>query len=92
MMSVTVEFFGVPRQRAGTARAVIELDANSARLGDVLLALASKFPELSATCFDGDRLRAGYVANVDGERFILDAETPLGGSESLLILSADAGG
>ena len=71
---------------------MVEVAAESARLGDILLALAVRFPELSATCFDGDRLRAGYIANVDGKRFITDPTAPVCRGESLLILSADAGG
>jgi len=91
-MGITVEFYGIARQRAGTAHATVEVDANRTRLGDVLMALAARFPELSATCFDGDRLRAGYIANIDGKRFLTDSEAPVCSGESLLILSADAGG
>jgi len=91
-MNIQVEFFGVPRQRAGTDVTTVELDKDKAYLSDVLLILADRFPELSETCFDGGRLRSGFVANVDGRRFVTDPHTPLSDGESLLIMSADAGG
>jgi molybdopterin converting factor small subunit len=91
-MSIQVEFYGISRQRAGTASAVVELDSEPARLGDVISTLAARFPGLAAICLESGRLRAGFLANVGGERFVSDPETLLRGDESLLILSADAGG
>ena len=87
-MSITVELFGVPRQRAGAASLTVE----AKRLGDVLEQLANRFPDLAETCFDQQNLKPGYLANLDGERFIRDPDTPLRDGASLLILSADAGG
>lgn len=90
-MSIRVEFYGIPRSRAGVSS--IELAAvDNMRLGEVLAAIATRLPELAAECFDGPRLRAGYVANLGGERFVADPETQLLPGDSLLILSADAGG
>jgi molybdopterin converting factor small subunit len=88
IMSVHVEFFGIPRQRAG----VVETTAAGARLGDVLADLAGRFPQLAEACLDGQQLQAGYVANVNGQAFVTDPATPLLPGDSLLILSADAGG
>lgn len=91
-MSVTIEFFGIPRQRAGTAR--VEIEAGS--FGDALAVLSERFPALAGACFevrDGTgRLRPGYVANLNGDRFVSEPDTPLADGDSLLILSADAGG
>jgi len=39
-----------------------------------------------------DRLHPAFVANLNGDRFVTDPETPLRTSDSVLILSADAGG
>jgi len=91
-MSIRVEFYGVSRQRAGTAHAVVELDSDGASLGDVLLRLGARFPEFGANCLEGGRLARWFVANLDGERFVRDLETPLNDGQSLLILSADSGG
>jgi molybdopterin converting factor small subunit len=87
-MSVQVELFGIPRERAGVARTTAE----GQRLGDVLADLACRFPRMAEACFDGPRLQAGYVANLNGQRFVLDPATTLQPGDSLLILSADAGG
>ena len=87
-MSITVEFFGIPRQRAG----VSQTPATGTRLDEVLADLAKRFPELGHTCFEENHLRAGFVANLDGRRFISDPRTPLHAGDCLLILSADAGG
>lgn len=87
-MSVVVELFGICRERAGVASA----DVPGASLGDVLEALATRYPQLAADCIDRRRLRAGYIANLRGERFVSDPETPLGDGDSLLLMSLDAGG
>jgi molybdopterin converting factor small subunit len=88
-----VEFYGVPRERAGTAK--LEVDANT--LGELLGTLAAQIPSLGEfICNDRGpkevRLQSTLVANLNGERFVSDPATPLGGNDCILILSADAGG
>ena len=87
-MSVRVELFGIPRERAGVA----ETTAEGSSLGEVLADLATRFPRLAEGCFAGSGLRPSYVANVNGERFVTDPATQLAPGDALLILSADAGG
>ena len=87
-MSVQVEFFGIPRQRAGVPSALV----TGQRLGEILYELSTIFPKLAETCVDGRRLRPGFVANLNGERFVTDPETALDPGDCLLILTADAGG
>lgn len=87
-MAVTVEFFGIPRQRAGVASTMVEAGV----LEDVLKSLAEQFPRLAEACFDGGRLRSGYLANLNGARFVSDPQTGLQPGDQILILSADAGG
>jgi molybdopterin converting factor small subunit len=87
-MIVQVELFGIPRQRAGVDRTTAE----GSLLGEILADLADRFPALAETCFDGGRLRAGYLASLNGERFVSDPATPIQPGDCLLILSADAGG
>ncbi len=87
-MPVNVEMFGIPRARAG----VTTTTAAGRCLGDVLADLATRFPELAATCIDGRRLRPGFTANLDGQRFITDPDTRLKDGDRLLLLSLDAGG
>lgn len=87
-MPVDVEFYGIPRQRAGVARSTCE----AATLGELLSVLQRRFPAFAAACLEGPRLRQGYVANINGERFVGDPSTPLGPHDAVLIFSADAGG
>ena len=82
-----VEFFGVPRERAG----VSALEVHADTLGQLLGMLARRMPSLSEIIQD-DRLHPAFVANLNGDRFVTDPGTPLQGDDSVLILSADAGG
>jgi len=87
-MPVTIELFGIPRARAGVAVATV----NGKCLGDALADLASQFPGLAESCIEGRKLRPGYRANLRGERFVTDPETPLTDGDTLLLLTLDAGG
>jgi len=60
-------------------------DIGGFKNGDIT---SPSFRELIVT----DRLHPACVANLNGDRFISDPATPLGEHDSLLILSADAGG
>jgi sulfur-carrier protein len=82
-----VEFFGVPRERAGLA----ELDVQADTLGQLLSALATRIPSF-AEFVAVDRLHPSFTANLNGDEFVSDPATPLGEDDCVLILSADAGG
>jgi molybdopterin converting factor small subunit len=82
-----VEFFGVPRQRAGVSDVEVQADT----LGHLLGTLAARIPSLG-DLIAGDRLHDALVANLNGDRFVSDPGTPLGKDDCVLILSADAGG
>jgi molybdopterin converting factor small subunit len=82
-----VEFLGIPRQRAGLS----ELEVEAATLGQLLGTLAAKCPALRGL-ITADGLHPSIVANLNGDQFVSDLETPLSGNDRLLILSADAGG
>jgi molybdopterin converting factor small subunit len=82
-----VEFFGVPRQRAGIA----EIDVEADTLGRLLATLATRMPGL-AELIAVDRLHPSLAASLNGDRFISDPKTPLSDEDCVLILSADAGG
>ena len=89
-MPIRVEFYGIARQRAGLP--AMELEVPGAMLGSVLNALAAKLPEFGRECVSAGQLAASLTANLDGKRFISDPATPIRDGQSLLILSADAGG
>ena len=82
-----VEFLGVSRERAGVAD--IHVDADT--FGRLLQTLAARMPQL-AELIAGDRLHPSLAANLNGDRFISDPETPLGDEDHVMILSADVGG
>ena len=82
-----VELFGLPRERAGIA----ELELQADTLGQLLAALAARFPSLAALMTE-DRLQPSLVVNLNGQRFVSDPHTRLEDGDSVLILSADAGG
>jgi molybdopterin converting factor small subunit len=82
-----VEFFGVSRERAGMSRLEVQADT----LGQLLGTLVDRFPSFDQLIGVG-RLHPAFVANLNGERFVSDPETPLGNNDCVLILSADAGG
>ena len=82
-----VELLGLPRERAGVAE--VELQAET--LGQLLVALAGRFPSLGEL-ITTDRLPPSVVANLNGDRFVSDPGTQLKEGDSILILSADAGG
>lgn len=87
-----VEFYGIPRARAGVAETTVELPGPTATLAEVLQRLGTDFPKLGAECIAGNTLREGYAASVGGERFIRSPGERLHAGETLLVISADAGG
>jgi molybdopterin converting factor small subunit len=86
--AVTVEFFGVPRLRAGRP----ELTVAAATAGEALAAVVGTCPALAGICQPNGRLAPQYLLSLDGERFVTDLSQPLRPGDRLLLLSADAGG
>jgi hypothetical protein len=52
----------------------------------------SRWPQTAAECLNGGRLHPSLSANLDGETFVTDPAAVVRRGQSLLILSADAGG
>jgi molybdopterin converting factor small subunit len=82
-----VEFFGVPRERAGVSMLEVQADT----LGQLMGTLAAQIPSF-AKLVGVNRLHPAFVANLNGDRFVSDPGTPLSENDCVLILSADAGG
>ena len=87
-MSIRVEFYGIPRQRAGVE--VTEVEA--ATLSEVFRQLREKLPAFAEACLNEEGLQPTYMANINGESFTSDPEMPLHSGDTVMILSADAGG
>jgi molybdopterin converting factor small subunit len=90
-MPVRVEFFGIARQRAGVAVLEVPMAAPTGTLGEVLGGVVDRVPSLS-DLVPGGLLHDSLQANLDGRSFVSDPATAIRDGQSLLILSADAGG
>jgi molybdopterin converting factor small subunit len=85
---VTVEFFGVPRARAGRA----EMQVRATTAAEALAAVAAACPALSGVQkYDGS-LAPHFLLSLGGNRFLTDLNLQLSHGDRLLLLSADAGG
>lgn len=91
-MTIVVEFFGIPRLRAGVERAEVLPGHESAALSEVLRDVGEQFPDFAAACMTNRRLRTGFIASIDGQCFVQDDDVVVDRQQAVLILSADAGG
>jgi molybdopterin converting factor small subunit len=82
-----VEFFGLPRERAGVAEIEVQADT----LGQLFSVLAVQFPTL-ADLIGVNQLSPSLAANLNGDEFVSDPALRLSKDDRVLILSADAGG
>jgi molybdopterin-guanine dinucleotide biosynthesis protein A len=89
----TVELFGVARLLAKTGTLSVSLPAG-ATVAHVLEAVAERLPVLAGAVIGADRrsLSDGYACNLNGLEFVRNADTPVTHGDSIVILSADAGG
>jgi molybdopterin converting factor small subunit len=85
---VTVEFFGIPRQRAGRG----ELTACAGTAAAVLAEVEASCPGLQGIVTPEGSLAKHYLLSLNGEEFIKDLRQELKPGVRLLLLSADAGG
>ena len=85
---ISIELFGVPRLRAGTA--LIRLDA--ADVGSALRGLAAACPRLDGSVLLDGRTHPAYKLSLNGDRFVTEPETALVDGDVLLLLAADVGG
>ena len=85
---ITVEFYGIPRQRAG--RAELCLQANT--VADLLESVKRACPGLADLVGRDGKLAPHYLLSIDGSNFVTDTRQKLAPGIRLLLLSADAGG
>jgi molybdopterin converting factor small subunit len=88
-----VELFGVARLLARTSEVSLALPAG-ATFADAFAALAEQLPVLVGQVISPDRTRLvdGYACNVNGLAFVRTPTAVVNPGDSLVILSADAGG
>ena len=85
---IIVEFFGIPRHRAGCAHARV----HGSTLTEVLAAIESVFPNLRGLRRADGGPAPQYLVSLDGQRFLSDPLQRIEPGSRLLLLSADAGG
>ncbi len=85
---IVVEFYGVPRQRAGRA----ELPLHAATLGEMMAEVVRHCPRLADLRGPDGRPAPAYLVSLNGERFLLAPDEPVRQGDRILLLSADAGG
>jgi hypothetical protein len=83
-MPLVVEFFGIPRQRAGVASLALADEERPRTLAELWSLLSVRLPTLEPS--------PHYAVNLDGQRFVESPGTSLADVQHVLILSADAGG
>ena len=88
---VIIELFGIVRQRAGVSRIEIPVEQTK-QLGDLLEELAQRYPDVHDSCIDGCQLQPGLVVNLGGQRFTTDPTEEIQPGDTVLVMSADAGG
>jgi hypothetical protein len=86
--NVIVEFFGMPRLRAGRA----ELGVAPGTVAEVLARVERRCAGLAGLIRADGRLAPHYLLSIDGRRFVTDLTEEISAGEKLLLLSADAGG
>ncbi|MFQ5670870.1 MAG: MoaD/ThiS family protein [Acidobacteriota bacterium] len=87
-MTVTCEFYGVARRRAGTDRLRVE----GRTLGEALAALETRLPALSGTVLVGGQLTRHFRLSLNGRQFINDPDQRLADNDVLVLISAASGG
>lgn len=85
---IRLEFYDLARARAGKAF----LDVDAATLGGALRAAAAACPGLVPDVVRGDALADHFRASRNGHAFVEDPATSLADGDTVLILSAQAGG
>jgi len=85
---VTIELFGLARQRGGRA----ELTARGATVAELLGSVVRMCPGLNDLVAPDGTLARHYLVCIDGERFIDDPSESFPAGSRLLILGADPGG
>jgi hypothetical protein len=85
---VTVELYGLPRQRAGADRCEVP----AGRLREVLTHLAAALPGLVPDIVHDGRLGEHALIAVDGRELTTDPDLPCPDGTVLVMISAQAGG
>jgi sulfur-carrier protein len=87
-VNVRFELYGVPRLRAGRDRVAV----SGATVGAALAELELACPGLAGTVLRDGRLLRHYRLSLNGQDFVSDPDRVLAEGDTLILLSAEAGG
>ena len=85
---IRIELYEGARTLAG----VDAVEVEAATLGEALAALAARHPALAPRVIDGDRPATHWRVNRNGDAFVDDPATPLTAGDTILVVTALAGG
>ena len=85
---ITVELYGVPRLKAG----IPSVRVAASQVAEALQKLSELCPPLRDAIVTDGLVQPSLRLNLNGERFIDDHSTPLSDGDTLILMSADAGG
>lgn len=85
---IRVEFYGIPRLRAG----VPETEVGATTVGGALRSVLAEHPALAGGILSEVGALPGFRLSLNGNRFVDDPCTPLQEGDALLVFSVDAGG
>ena len=91
-MFVTIEYFGVPRQKTGISSDSLSFTSAPISLADVLTEIARRHTTFGEQCLTGNELSRETIINLNGEQFVRALDTQVVNGDHILILSTDAGG
>lgn len=87
--AVEIEFFGLPRQRAGVDRCAVA----AGTLGQILETLARQLPGLVPDILEArGRPSRHLLIALDGQTIVDDLARPIARGQTLVFISAQAGG
>jgi molybdopterin converting factor small subunit len=85
---VQVEFYGLARRRAGRPHLAVP----AASVAEALRQIVATCPQLADVLESEHRLSSRFLLAKNGSRFLDNLDEPLVSGDSLVLLSADAGG
>jgi molybdopterin converting factor small subunit len=91
-MLVTIEYFGIPRQKTGVSSDSLSFANDSTSLLDVLTEISRRHTAFGEQCLTGDELSRETIINLNGDQFVRSLDTQVVNGDKILLLSTDAGG
>lgn len=87
-IGVTFELYGVARLRAGRQSIAVRGDT----IGSAIAALERACPVLAGPVLEAGRLNRHFRLSLNGRSFVSDPDHPLSEGDTLILMSAEAGG